>query len=189
MEQKEIYAQRLVIPTANAASTGTDIWLPDLSAYLFFGISMKNQVVVIRPYAPDRDLKKLSSIWLDASLLAHPFIGEPRLREQRVLIEEHYLPNAETWVACVDGQPCGFISLFDTFVGGIFVAPDRQGLGIGRQLISHALDLKGELELEVYTDNQQAMAFYARLGFQELSRRLHDDEGHAFQNARLRLIA
>jgi len=91
-------------------------------------------------------------------------------------------------VACKDGQPCGFISLLDTFIGGIFVSPDRQGRGIGRQLVSHALNLKGKLELEVYTDNQQAMVFYARLGFQELSRRPRDDEGYTFENARLRLI-
>lgn len=149
---------------------------------------MINHDVVIRPYWPEDDLKKLSRIWLDASLLAHPFIGEQRLLEQRALIEDRYLPNAETWVACMGGQACGFISLLQNFVGGIFVSPDRQGLGIGRQLISHALDLKGELELEVYTDNRQAMSFYTRLGFQELSRRRLDDEGYAFENARLRLI-
>lgn len=149
---------------------------------------MKNHDVVIRPYVPETDLKKLSRIWLDASLLAHSFIGEKRLLEQRGLIEDQYLPNAVTLVACVSGQPCGFISLLDTFVGGIFVSPDRQGLGIGRQLIGHALDLKGELELEVYTDNRQAVAFYTRLGFQEVSRRRLDDEGYAFENARLRLI-
>lgn len=149
---------------------------------------MKNHDVVIRPYAPGSDLKKLSRIWLDASLLAHPFIGEQRLLEQRTLIEDQYFPNSETWVACVHEEPSGFISLLDTFIGGIFVSPTQQGLGIGRQLISHALNLKGELELEVYTDNQQAVNFYNGLGFQELSRRARDDDGYAFKNARLRLI-
>jgi ribosomal protein S18 acetylase RimI-like enzyme len=163
-------------------------WLPDLFAYFFFGILMKNQDVAIRPYAPEADLKKLSSIWLDASRLAHPFIGEQRLLEQRALIEDQYLPSSETWVAFMADEACGFISLLDTFIGGIFISPNRQGLGIGRQLISHALGLKGELELEVYIDNQQAVAFYTKLGFQELSRRPRDDEGYPFANARLRLI-
>lgn len=149
---------------------------------------MTNHDVVIRPFAPERDLKRLSRIWLDASLLAHPFIGKERLLEQRALIEDQYLPNAETWVACVDGQSCGFISLLNTFVGGIFVSPDRQGLGIGSQLVAHALHIKGALELEVYTDNHQAIAFYTRLGFEQLSRRSIDDQGLAFENARLRLI-
>ncbi|SFV31746.1 putative acetyltransferase [Devosia crocina] len=149
---------------------------------------MKKHDLIIRPYAPKDDLKTLSRIWLDASLLAHPFIGEQRLLEQRTLIEEQYLPNAETWVACVDEEPSGFVSLLDTFIGGIFVSPSQQGRGIGRQLIRHALTLKGELELEVYTDNRQAVNFYTRLGFRELSRRPHDDEGYAFENARLHLV-
>ncbi|MDX0371787.1 GNAT family N-acetyltransferase [Sinorhizobium meliloti] len=149
---------------------------------------MKNHDVVIRPFARTTDIQKLSRIWLDASLIAHPFIGERRLMEQRAQIEDKYLPNAETWVACVSDEPSGFISLLDSFVGGIFVSPSWQGLGIGRQLIAHALSLKGELSLEVYTDNQQARAFYTGLGFEELSRRPVDDDGYPFENARLRLI-
>ena len=143
---------------------------------------------IIRPPAPEDDLETLSRIWFDASLLAHSFIGEERLLAQRVLIEEQYLPNAETWLACLGDEPCGFISLLDTFIGGLFVAPERQGLGIGHRLIAHALGLKGVLELEVYLQNRQAVAFYKGLGFEELSRRASDDEGHPFENARLRLI-
>ena len=149
---------------------------------------MKNHDVVIRPFAPATDTQKLSCIWLDASLVAHSFIGERRLMEQRALIEDQYLPSAETWVASVSDQPSGFISLLDTFIGGIFVSPNRQGLGIGRQLIAHGLSLKGELSLEVYTENQQAVDFYKALGFEELSRRPMDADGYPFENAHLRLI-
>ncbi|WP_321501513.1 GNAT family N-acetyltransferase [Breoghania sp.] len=146
---------------------------------------MENENVTIRPYEAATDLEKLSKIWFDASLKAHPFIGEPRLVEQRRLIEEEYLPKAETSVACLNGEAAGFISLLGSFVGGIFVAPDRQGLGIGRRLISHALERKGELSLEVYTANEQAVRFYATLGFQEMSRRDVDDFGLPFPNAAL----
>ena len=148
---------------------------------------MKIGNLSIRAYDGAKDLRALSAIWFEASRLAHAFIGEQRLSEQRILIEEKYLPNAETWVACLDGTPVGFISLLDTFIGGLFVAPDRQGLGIGRALIAHALALKGELELEVYTGNAQAFRFYRSLGFVEQSRRAEDDEGQPFENAHMRL--
>lgn len=148
---------------------------------------MNNKNVLIRPFK-DADILDLSKIWFEASLISHPFVGERRLMEQRALVEQQYLPIAETWVATVGDQTAGFISLLETFIGGLFVSPDRQGLGIGRLLVSHALALKGELSLEVYTRNEQALGFYTALGFRELSRRSVDDEGYPFENARLHLI-
>ena len=60
------------------------------------------------------------------------------------------------------------------------------GHGIGRALVEHALALKGALDLEVYADNLGARAFYARLGFDEISRRDEDDEGLPFANILMR---
>jgi len=148
---------------------------------------MPQNDVVIRPFNLASDTRTLSAIWLDASLIAHPFIGRQRLLEQRLLIEDKYLPNSETWVARQGNKALGFISLLDKFVGGIFVAPREQGKGVGRQLIVHALEKKGELTLEVYTQNEQAVRFYTGLGFREVSRRPYDDEGMPFENARLTL--
>ncbi len=148
---------------------------------------MENKDVLIRPFFEETDLKKLSDIWFEASLKAHSFIGEPRLIEQRQMIEEEYLPNAETSVACLNQEVVGFISLLGSFIGGIFIAPDRQGFGVGRKLIAHALARKGELSLEVYTANEQAVRFYRALGFNEVSRRDVDDFGFPFPNATLRL--
>lgn len=146
-----------------------------------------NQDIVIRPYDRAADTEILSSIWFDASMIAHPFIGRRRLLEQRRLIETEYLPKAETWVACHSGHAIGFISLLDSFIGGLFIAPDRQGLGAGRKLVTHALARKGALSLEVYTANEQALRFYTSLGFNEVSRRDVDDFGYPYQNAALHL--
>jgi len=148
---------------------------------------MKNQNIVIRPFDAVTDTEKLSDIWLEASLKAHPFIGKPRLLEQRQLIEQEYLPKSETWVACHGGAVIGFISLLGSFIGGIFIAPNQQGVGVGRKLIAHALEQKNELSLEVYTQNEQAVRFYAALGFREVSRRDVDDLGYPFENAALHL--
>lgn len=145
---------------------------------------MSNHDVVVRPYRA-ADLHALSSIWFEASASAHSFLGQERLREHQRLVETQYLPAAETWVASVGDAPVGFISLLGDFVGGLFVAPSHHGRGIGRTLLSHAIRLKGGLELEVYTANTQAMAFYRAMGFTEISRRESDDEGLPFENARL----
>lgn len=148
---------------------------------------MENVKIQIRAYEAS-DLQRLSSIWYDASVQAHPFLGTTRLREQRSLIENEYLPKSETWVACQFGEPIGFIGLIDTFVGGLFVDLTFQSSGVGRALIAHALTQKGELNLEVYADNKIAVAFYQRLGFKEITRRSEDDESLPFENIQMRLI-
>lgn len=147
---------------------------------------MTRENICIRPYEA-ADTKPLSEIWLLASRQAHPFLGEEKLLSQRQLIEAEYLPNSETWVACNHDKPVGFIGLMGTFIGGLFVDPGAQGLGVGRRLVTHALTLKGSLELEVYAANENAVCFYSRLGFTEVSRRKHDDEGLPFENLRMRL--
>ena len=147
---------------------------------------MKDLKIQIRAYEA-ADLPRLSSIWFDASQQAHPFLGATRLRKQQTLIENIYLPNSETWVACEAGEPIGFISLLDASIGGLFIEPKLQSGGVGRALIAHALKLKGELSLEVYADNIKAFAFYQRLGFEEITRRSEDDEGLPFENIQMRL--
>ncbi|MEP2103596.1 MAG: GNAT family N-acetyltransferase [Parasphingorhabdus sp.] len=142
--------------------------------------------IQIRAYET-ADLSRLSSIWFDASQQAHPFLGAARLRKQGTLIENVYLPNSETWVACEAGESIGFISLLGTSVGGLFIEPRLQGGGVGRALITHALKLKGELSLEVYAANVRAYKFYQRLGFEEITRRAKDDEGLPFENVQMRL--
>ncbi|MBQ0710825.1 MULTISPECIES: GNAT family N-acetyltransferase [unclassified Ochrobactrum] len=147
---------------------------------------MKNHEAIIRAY-DGSDKSSLSSIWYRASLEAHSFLGEDRLQEQRRLIEDVYLENAETWVAAIDGRPVGFIGLLDSFIGGLFVDPDVQGRGIGQILIHHALALKGELSLEVYADNERACRFYSRLGFKVAGERAEDDDGLPFRNIQMEL--
>lgn len=131
------------------------------------------------------DMEALSAIWFDASRIAHPFIGEALLCEQRTLIETIYLPQAETLVAVHRGEQAGFISLIDDFIGGLFVSPNHQGAGIGRKLIDHAIEARVQLRLEVYTANTRACAFYRSLGFVETGRRPIDDQGLPFENAQM----
>lgn len=67
------------------------------------------------------------------------------------------------------------LGLLDSEIGGLFVAPEAQGTGVGRRLVEHAAALHGSLTLEVYEKNTGARGFYARLGFVEESRRVDEE--------------
>lgn len=70
---------------------------------------------------------------------------------------------------------------------GIAVAGQRQGQGVGSQLLQAAIDLAdnwlnlSRLELEVYTDNQAAIALYQKYGFVIEGTAID----HAFRNGKL----
>lgn len=48
-----------------------------------------------------------AEIWLEASLVGHPFLPEADLLGQQAKVREFYLPQAENWVAELDGEPAG----------------------------------------------------------------------------------
>lgn len=135
--------------------------------------------MTIRPLRPEEG-DRLLAIWLAASRIGHPFLGEARLVEQQQVVRDTYLPMADNWVAEIDGKVVGFIGLIESFIGGLFVDPDIRGSGIGRALVEDAASRLGPLEVSVYADNQAAVDFYHRRGFVETARKETDDEGLPF---------
>ena len=119
-------------------------------------------------------------IWRRASGGGHPFLTDEQLAGDEVLVRDVYMPAADIWVAAEGETVTGFIALLEGFIGGLFVAPERQGKGMGRALVVHAADIRGALGVEVYEANDAAREFYARLGFTEAGRRESDDQGRPF---------
>jgi putative acetyltransferase len=130
----------------------------------------------IRHYI-DSDLAEVVSSWESATRLAHPFMTEEFLAQERKNLPEVYLPNADTWVAEIDGAVVGFIALIGNEVGAIFVQPTHHGEGAGLALMNKAQEIHGELEVEVFSENTIGRRFYARFGFKQLEEKLHEATG------------
>jgi len=89
-------------------------------------------------------------------------------------------PGAQAFVATIDGQACGIISVYPdkdyftdhprAYVDNLAVAQESEGKGVGRALLDHverwARD-QGfrEVVLDVFAGNQRAIAFYERQGY------------------------
>jgi putative acetyltransferase len=123
------------------------------------------------------DLSDLIAAWEGASAQAHPFLPPGFVAEVREAIPKLYLPNAETWVVEHEGAVVGFISLLGSEVGAIFVAPEHQGKGFGQELMNKARDLRGQLEVEVFSANSIGCGFYRSWGFIEMEEKIHEPTG------------
>ena len=132
---------------------------------------------IIRHYK-ESDLSGVLSSWENASKIAHPFLDEAFMEQERYNVPNMYLPNADTWVAEVDNTVVGFIALIGNEVGAIFVEPNFQGTGLGKSLMDKAKELHGALEVEVFKENHIGRKFYSAYGFKHLEEKTHEQTGN-----------
>ncbi len=123
------------------------------------------------------DLAAVLSSWEIATRLAHPFMTDAFIAQERINIAQVYLPNADTWVADFDGDVQGFITLIGNEVGAIFLHPAQHGKGAGKALMDKAQALHGDLEVEVFKENSIGRRFYSRYGFEFLEEKFHEPTG------------
>jgi len=142
---------------------------------------------MIRDFTP-ADTDAVVSVFTDASLKAHAFLGRERIAQFAQMVRDTYIPMADTRVFEQDGVVLGFISVLEgREVGGFFVAPDQMGKGIGQALMRDAVARFGTLELSVFEDNPIGRRFYEKFGFQEFARQITPEIGEP--EIRLRFTA
>lgn len=124
------------------------------------------------------DLGAVLDIWLTASVQAHSFISAEFWKSQVENMRNIYIPAAESYVFEKDSKVVGFSALHKNNLAAIFVEPDLQGKGIGKQLLNHAKSQRDVLTLSVYKENQASYQFYLSQGFEVISEQPDERTGH-----------
>lgn len=140
----------------------------------------------IRHYE-NTDLEAVLFSWEASTRLAHPFMTDEFIDQERINIAEIYMPNTDTWVIEINNEVKGFIALMGNEVGAIFLQPQFHGKGAGKALMNKAQDLHGDLEVEVFKENSIGRKFYANYGFEKMEEKLHEPTGQ--QVLRLKITA
>lgn len=90
--------------------------------------------------------------------------------ETRDWVASIVLPNQDVWVAEVDSEIAGYVSLDGAELNDLYVRPGFQGRGIGTLLLEKAKGLSpGELSLWAFQRNAGARRFYERHGFETIA--------------------
>lgn len=134
------------------------------------------------------DHAKLVAIWERAVRATHTFLTEEDIVFYKSVVSEA-LSGMEVWEA-VDsaGEPVGFMGLDGKNMEMLFVDADQHGKGVGRMLVMHAIDLKGnDLKVDVNEQNEGAAQFYNRMGFVQTGRSELDGSGNPFPILHLEL--
>ncbi len=124
------------------------------------------------------DIDQVINIWLEASKKAHDFVNSDFWESKVKDMREIYLPSGKTYVYEEGNTIKGFVSLYNDTLAAIFVSPDSQGKGIGKQLVRKAKDVRDNLSLTVYKKNIKSIGFYQKCGFKIEQEQIDKHTGH-----------
>src|SRR5690242_11060226 len=122
------------------------------------------------------DADALLRIWCRSVDATHHFLAPGDRAEIEPLVAD-YVRDAELLVATLDGVPVGFMGVTGQNIDSLFLDPDALGLGIGRLLADH---VPRPTTVDVNEQNEAAVAFYRRVGFEVTGRSDTDDEGRPY---------
>ena len=125
-------------------------------------------MITIRPYISD-DFDAVTRLWRAAReatfpefMRKHPHTFEEDCDYFRNVI----LANNDVWVMDVEGRVVGFIAIAGDFVDQLYIHPDFQRRGLGKELLDFAKERSPE-HVWLYTlqINANGRAFYEKNGF------------------------
>lgn len=126
------------------------------------------------------EASEIIQIWKSSVDATHDFLtAHDRQEIEKEVVG--FFSETPVWVATnQDDQPLGFMFLHEGHLEALFVDASARGLGVGKQLISHALALHPDLSVDVNEQNHQAIGFYQHMGFQVSGRSDRDNHGRPY---------
>jgi putative acetyltransferase len=129
---------------------------------------------------PD-DGATLLEVWEASVRATHHFLSESDIQFIKPLVVpgllslEHLLGIRDR-----EGKLVGFVGVGKGKMEALFVHPSCHRQGVGRRLAKHAVVRLGATTVDVNEQNQEAVAFYLRLGFRVEGRSDLDSTGKPF---------
>ena len=115
------------------------------------------------------DYPRLMEIWESAVLSTHDF-----LKEEDFLYYKERLPVEQ------EGILIGFMGIAEGNLEMLFIDNKYRGAGIGKKLITYAIDNLQVTKVDVNEQNVQAVGFYKYMGFNIYKRSNLDGEGKEY---------
>jgi putative acetyltransferase len=138
----------------------------------------------------DELIESLVSLWEDSVRATHHFLTSEDVSALKPMVRGGLREVPTLLVAFAEGRrPTAFMGVDGKKVSSLFVAPQERGRGLGGRLMAFAVIELGANSVDVNEDNESAAAFYARLGFEVVSRSPLDDDGRPFPLLRLTLAS
>lgn len=132
------------------------------------------------------DYACLIEIWESAVLNTHDF-----LTKEDLLFYKKMLPTYFQYVNLFgyeqDNVIIGFIGVSGDNLEMLFIDNKHRGSGVGKALISYAIEKLHITKVDVNEQNTQAIGFYTHIGFEVYDRSAYDAEGKEYPILHMKL--
>src|SRR5689334_964833 len=133
------------------------------------------------------DVAQTVEVWEASVRATHDFVSEADIVFFRPLVREELANSPVFVVRDATGKVAGFIGVSEGAIDSLFIDPVWRGQGIGRRLMEYAIHELGATRVDVNEQNDQAVGFYLRMGFEVESRSETDGLGKPYPLLHMRL--
>lgn len=134
------------------------------------------------------DYPELARVWEDSVRATHDFLPSSYISMLKSMVLNQYL-DAVMLICSKDTrqQITGFAGIAAGKVEMLFVDPEHRDQGLGKLLLTHAIEHFHAGELDVNEQNLQALGFYLKQGFEVIGRSEVDGMGQPYPLLHMRL--
>lgn len=147
---------------------------------------MKPQDYTIGRYSPDVK-EQLIEVWERSVLATHDFLTDSDFREIKEIVKTIDFHSFPVYCLFVGDRVGGFIGVMDRKVEMLFMDPSLIGKGYGSVLMNFALNQLHVHSVDVNEQNDSALRFYQKFGFEVYERTPTDDQGRNYPLLKMKL--
>lgn len=146
---------------------------------------MKDEVEITK-YS-DNHREQLLEVWEKSVAATHHFLTPQDFREIKDLVHTINFNDFDVYCLMNNSTLLGFLGVAEQKVEMLFLSPDYFGRGLGRELMIFALKTLKADKVDVNEQNENAVSFYKKFGFEVYERTDKDDQGKAYPLLRMKL--
>ena len=125
------------------------------------------------------DHPQIIELWERSVRATHHFLPEDYLNEIKLLLPT-ILPHADVYVFEDNDVIKGFTGVAEKKMEMLFIDPASIGKGYGRMLAEFCIHTLHADKVDVNEQNEQAVKFYKKMGYQQIGRQDLDSTGKPF---------
>ncbi|WP_326858488.1 GNAT family N-acetyltransferase [Noviherbaspirillum sp.] len=127
------------------------------------------------------DRLRLVEVWEASVRATHRFLTETDIQYFKPFVRDGLIGAMSlSCIRDISGQLVAFVGVDGEKLEALFVDPVVRAKGLGRRLLEYAVYSLGARTVDVNEQNEQAVGFYLRMGFDVVGRSELDSSGKPF---------